>query len=214
MIKKKKCKNSSYLQSDGRNGLLDPQCWKLRPRVRRRWGRGSLQSWAASSPPAWGSYPWVSAGSWGRQRSGGRVEASRSWLQPSFRAEAGVCEALFACARTQARVCVWKKSVRSRERRTGGGCHRRSLWEEKSEDAAAASSSSSSLWLDSTVCSVSWCLLLFLFPCSPWSRREEKNPVFCSKQMTETKSVLFAHSLKLMKKHQILRNIKRFNSWT
>lgn len=94
-------------------------------------------------------------------------------------------------------VCVEEKSLRSRERCAGGGNHRQSLWE-KSEDASSSSSSylARLLALFGELMSSSLSVpLVFLCP-----KGKKKNPVFCSKQMTETKSASFDHSLELMKK--------------
>lgn len=79
--KRKVC--SSYHQQDGRTVLLAPQNQSLHLPVQKQCGRVSLQSWASSPPPAWGSYPWGSEGSSGVLRSAERGGSSRSWQQPS-----------------------------------------------------------------------------------------------------------------------------------
>lgn len=103
--------SNSYLQQGGRTVLLAPQSQSLHLRVLKPWGRGSLQSWASSPPPAWGSYPWGSEGSSVAQRSAERGGSSRSWLQPSS-ASAGAGEECREAGCTLSECC-----------RAGGGNH-------------------------------------------------------------------------------------------
>lgn len=178
--------SSSYLQQGGRTVLLAPRIQSLHLRVLKQWGRGSLQSWASSPPPAWGSYPWGSEGSSGAQRSAERAGSSRSWLQP-FSAGAGAAglRLRWLLARSAGRLGAHCRSIAAQvegitQPSSGSAAHFCWCWER--------------------------CRFLLRDACSPvvlfspfFLSELSKDPLVFSKRI---KSVLYTHSLWFIKINQ------------
>lgn len=175
--------SSSYLQQGGRTVLLAPRSQSLHLRVLKQWGRGSLQSWASSPPPAWGSYPWGSEGSSGAQRSAERAGSSRSWLQP-FSAGAGAAGLRLRLAAGE--ECREARCTLSEDCRAGGGNHSAQLRER----------CTLLLMLRKMPFSAPWCLFS---SCPVFLSELSKDPLVFSKRI---KSVLYTHSLWFIKINQ------------